>query len=586
MSYVRVAVPVLQGRRKFHFDKGRPWTILEQLLLNDLDRGPTSVSVLRARACIPERVIIEALIRLMRAGWVEMVQLPASVNFQITPEGRVVKDYEQLPTAPRRLSRHMTFVIEQITGTLFRSRDLPFVHEHVVEKREEQGEAIIRIERPERQFLEEVRPLVDALFQRDEKFVGIDPYGDRLAKRWALVSVRDGQPDGLSPRTPAKFVEEIKKVAAKFSGPAGNKQLTYAAAQANDPNTAQVTPPRRKIAFTANDLITGGADHETALKGAVGRARHWLLIHSTFISAQRFETLMPDLRKALGNGVKIDLLWGQDKNADERRSTAKVVHQLRTELESEGLDGLTVHPFSTGSHAKIVLADDGTPDKIIALIGSCNWLYSGFSSFEVSARLRDPQLVADVIHQVAELSRGGNGHWTNLTSELVAQAENQRMQKAATEGKAEVSVLLGSGHAESVREARDSADKQIVIASHRFAGAARSLVLEPLFAASKRVRDLDIRLFYGKHSGAITATNIAEMTAAAAKVGVRIRPVHDPTLHAKFLAWDEDVAVVTSQNWLSADAADDNPRQEIGVCIRSPGIARILLDRFKAATNT
>jgi PLD-like domain len=211
--------------------------------------------------------------------------------------------------------------------------------------------------------------------------------------------------------------------------------------------------------------------------------------------------------------------------------------------------------------------------------------FRGFSSFEVSARLRDPQLVADVIDQVAELSRGGNGHWTNLTSELVAQAEDLRMQTAATEGKAEISVLLGSGHAESVREARDRAEKQIVIASHRFAGAARSLVLEPVFAASKRVRDLDIKLFYGKDSGAITATDIAEMTVAAAKVGVRIRPVYDPTLHAKFLVWDEDVAVVTSQNWLSADAAEDNPRQEIGVCIRSPGIGRILVDRFKAATN-
>ena len=587
MSHVRVAVPVLQGRRKFHFDKGRPWTVLEQLLLYELDRGPTSVSALRGRACIPERVIIEALIRLMRAGWVEMMQLPASVDFQITPEGRVVKDYEHLPTAPRRLSRHMTFVIEQITGTLFRSRDLPFVHEHIVGKREEQGEAIIRIERPERQFLEEVRPLVDALFQSDEKFVGIDPYGDRLAKRWALVSVRDGQAEGLSPRTPAKLMEEIKKAAARFSGkPNGNSQRTYASAQANDHGTPQVIPPRRTIIFTANDLITGGADHETALKGAIGRARHRLLIHSTFISAQRFEALMPDLRKALGNGVKIDILWGQEKNADERRSTAKVVQQLRADLESEGLDGLALHPFSTGSHAKILLSDDGTPGKIIALVGSCNWLSSGFSSFEVSARLRDPHLVADVIDQVAELSRSGNGHWTNLTSELVAQAENLRMQKGATEGKAEVSVLLGSGHAETVREARDKAEKQIVIASHRFAGAARSLILEPVFAASKRVRDLDIKLFYGKDSGAITATDIAEMTAAAAKVGVRIRPVYDPTLHAKFLTWDEDVAVVTSQNWLSADAADDNPRQEIGVCIRSPGIARILVDRFKAATSS
>jgi cardiolipin synthase len=159
-------------------------------------------------------VIIEALIRLMRAGWVEMLQSATAVQFQITAEGRIVKDYDQLPTAPRRLSRNMTFVIDQITGTLFRSRELPFVHEHVVDKRVEQGEAIVRIERPARQLIEEVRPLVDALFQADEKFVAMDPYGSRLAKRWALVPVRDGLPEGLSPRTPPKLVHEIKRAAA------------------------------------------------------------------------------------------------------------------------------------------------------------------------------------------------------------------------------------------------------------------------------------------------------------------------------------------------------------------------------------
>ena len=585
MSLVRVAIPVLQGRRKFHYDKGRPWTVLEQLLLSELDRGLTSVHTLKERACIPERVIIEALIRLMRAGWVEMMQSPTAVQFQITPEGRVVKEYEQLPTAPRRLSRHMTFVIDQITGTLFRSRDLPFIHEHVVAKREEQGEAIIRIERPVRQLSEEVRPLVDALFQSDEKFVGIDPYGNRLAKRWALVSVRDGQPEGLSPWTPPVLVDEVKKAAATVSAKGnGAHQRMYTAAQLIGPETAQAVPPTRKIAFTTNDLIAGGPEHEAALKGAIGRARHRLLIHSTFVSAQRFAALLPDLRKAIALGVKVDILWGQDKNTDERRSTAKVVQQLRAELEAEGLEGLTIHPFSTGSHAKIVLADDGTPDKVIALVGSCNWLYSGFSSFEVSVRLRDFQLVADVIDQVAELSRGGNGHWTNLTSDLVAQAVHLRSLKSPGEGKASVCVLLGSSHAEAVREARDTADKTLVIASHRFAGAAKSLILAPVFAASKRARDLDVRLFYGEDSGAITATDIAGLTNEAAKVGVRIRPVHRPRLHAKFLTWDDDVAIITSQNWLSADSTDDNPRQEIGICVRSAGVGRILMERFNAAT--
>jgi hypothetical protein len=581
MSTVKVAVPVLQGRRKFFFDKGRPWTVLEQLLLHELDRAPASIPSLASRAHIPERVIVEAIIRLMRAGWVEMMQMPAAVHFQITPEGRVVKEYDQLPTAPRRLSRRITFVIDQITGALFRSRDLPFTHQHVVEERVHRGEAVVWIERPERRLNENLRPLVDALFQSDERFVSIDPYGDRLADRWALVSVRDGQPEGLVPRTPARLVKEIVKAAEKFAG-AGT--LTHTAIQTTYFKETQKTTTLRNIAFTANDLITGGEAHEAALRNAIRRARHRLVLHSTFISRQRFSALLPELRNAVGAGVKVDVLWGQDENTADRRSTGKVVSQLRSELQAEGLDGLVVHPFSTGSHSKIILADDGNPDRMVAVVGSCNWLYSGFESFEVSVRLRDAHIVADVIDQLAEMSRGANRHWTNLTSELMALAENLKNQSPSAGPKAAASIVLGASHADLVREARDNAMKQITIVSHRFAGAAQSLILAPAFAASKKSKQLSVRLFYGDESGAITGTEVAEFARAAAKAGVQIRPVYRPRLHAKFLASDDDLAVITSQNWLSADAADDNPQQEIGVCIRSPGVARILVERFEAVT--
>jgi cardiolipin synthase A/B len=53
-------------------------------------------------------------------------------------------------------------------------------------------------------------------------------------------------------------------------------------------------------------------------------------------------------------------------------------------------DSITIHPFSTNSHAKIVVADNGKGGWN-ALIGSCNWLASDFTSFEVSIRLRTPE---------------------------------------------------------------------------------------------------------------------------------------------------------------------------------------------------
>jgi phosphatidylserine/phosphatidylglycerophosphate/cardiolipin synthase-like enzyme len=583
MTLVKVAVPVLQGRRKFHFDKGRPWTLFEHILLHEIERGPTTVSTLASRADVPPRIVIEALIRLMRAAWVEMTQHASGVQFQITPEGRVAKEYDQLPTAPRRMSRNMTFVVDQITGTVFRSRELPFLHKHIVEERSLR-ETVVWMERPEAKLAEGTRPLVDALFQDDEKFVAMDPYGDRLADRWALVSVRDGQPEGLSPRAPGHLIGEILKAAKSAkAGPGATQSTSYEATQQDDP-LASIGWPARSVTFSSADLVVGGEEHETALRLALSKAKHRIIIHSTFIAEDRFNALLPQLTSALSAGARIDVLWGQDKEAVGRRSTMGVVQRLRASLDQGKLDRLTVHPFSTGSHAKVLVTDEGHPEKLVAVVGSCNWLYSGFKSFEVSARLRDPHIVADVIDQIAELSRGGSGHWTSLTTELTALATSLRGAPTKA-SKTTASIVIGSRHAELIREARDEAQKRIVVASHKFAGAAKNLILAPMFAAAA-ASNVDTRIFYGEGSGAISGVKVAELTIDAGKLGTTVRPILRPTLHAKFLAWDDDTVVVTSQNWLSADTVDDNPRQEIGICIRSPGIARILIERFEAATAT
>ena len=213
MSIVRIAVPVLQARRKFYFDKGRPWSVLEHILLDALANKSATVPELAKDGMIPRRVVIEALIRLMRAGWAEMTQSTATVSFYATEEGKAAAILGELPNVARRLNRRISFVVDQITGTIYRSRELPFAHTHAVEQRQKR-EKIIWLERPKHIFLDEVRPLVEALFSDDEKFVSMEASGDRLAERWALVTVRDGEPDGLTHRAPEALIDIVKGAAA------------------------------------------------------------------------------------------------------------------------------------------------------------------------------------------------------------------------------------------------------------------------------------------------------------------------------------------------------------------------------------
>lgn len=553
MSIVRVAIPVLQGRRKFHFDKGRPWSILEHILLTALARRDSTARELATQADVPQRIIVEGLIRLMRAGWIQMIQRTGSVSFQPTREGLIASTGDELPSAARRMSRNMTFVVDQIAGGVFRSRELPYLHTHMVEERATK-EAIVWIERPEQLLMEGVESLVAALFQEDEKFIAMDASGDRLAERWSLVTVRDGEVDGLASRASPELVGTIKLAAQRTPQRGSHMPTSY-----RPPATTGLTPnmilPAHNVGFSAGDLVLGGDEHHTAIVAMLRRARHRVIIHSTFISEQHFDDLMAEFRVALSHGASIDVMWGQDDSVVGVRSTREAVGHLRAKIESAGLERLHVHPFSTRSHSKILVGDDGTLGRFTGFVGSCNWLSSSFQSFEASVRLRDPLIIADIVAQLAELSRGSNGHWIGFTGDLAALAAHLRTCKRPPIGRANASVILGAQHADMVRRARDEANGSIFVTSHRFGIAAQAAVLTPALAAAHQ-RGIRTNIFYGTTSGPMGGTEVADITIDAGDKGVVIRPVRRPRLHAKILAWDDDTLVISSQNWLSADPPD------------------------------
>jgi cardiolipin synthase len=579
MSVVRVAVPVLEGRRRFHYDKGRPWTVLEHLLLAALAERAFSAGELSELGNLPHRVVVEGLIRLMRAGWVEMLQGAEGVSFRITKTGLDAVAADALPSASRRLSRRMNFVVDQVTGSVFRTRELPYLHRHHVEERALR-EPVVWIEKPPAPIYEQVRALVDALFFDDEKFVGMDPAGERLAERWALITVKDGFVEGLPNRAPPELAMAIVKAARRAPArPTAGVVVTSTAAPAIA--DAAVPQPHRML-FSANDLILGGTEHREALINIVRRARHRVIIHSTFIGEDKFKAMMPAFRQAMQQGALIDVFWGQNEDAKGARSTREAVDRLKRYLSAERVDRLRLHAFSTGSHAKFVLADDGSPLRFVSVVGSCNWLSSGFESFEASVRLRDPAIIADILDQLAELSRGASGVWNKLTSELVALAAQQKSRPAGPAGRAEVTVILGARHAEVIRQARDEATKRIFVASHRWSRAGDNVTLAPVLAAAE-AKQISVTAYYGVPSGGLTGENAAAATQDAARRGVVIRPVHKPRLHAKLLAWDDDTALITSQNLLSADPPESKPRQEFGILVRATGVARTLVDRFNAA---
>lgn len=583
MSSVRVAVPLFRGKRRFHLEKGRRWSVAEHIVLARLAEQACSANEVAQEGRIHRRLALEMLIRLMKAGWVELRPDSRGTVFQASPAGIAAASRAELPVIARPLSRWMNFLVDRITGSIFRPREMPFLHRNAVQERAER-EPIVWLEPRTLEARFEIQDLVSHLFQEDETFVALDPAGDRLMERFGLVSVRGGNVEGLPERTPAPLTDAIRQAAAAHRALDVGRAERREPRPVTDPGPALL--PARPLNLTADDLIVGAQENEDALRALLGDARQRVIIHSTFVSAAAFSRLKPDLIAAAQRGARVDLLWGEGDDARTSGRTRAAVNQLRADLASTGEEELIrLHPFSTRSHAKFAVADRQGKAPV-ALLGSCNWLSSAMQLIEAAVRLRDAAIVGDLLFQAAELSCGRDGHWTELTSELAAYAgqlkKGGRME--VKPGQSFAQLVLAPEHKAFVLRARAQAEARIFVTSHRLSIAARQAVLIPFArsaTAGHAANGVKTELFYGQEPEA-NEPDRAAITSGLDITSLDLQPQLAPVLHAKLLGWDADDVVITSQNWLSADPSDADVRRELGIHLHSPGAAEIVSAKLLA----
>jgi cardiolipin synthase len=217
-----------------------------------------------------------------------------------------------------------------------------------------------------------------------------------------------------------------------------------------------------------------------------------------------------------------------------------------------------------------------------AIVGSCNWLASNFSSFETSVRLHDPRLVGDLTQRLASLDRGRPGLWHEMAIEMTILGRRIAALPRGTGRTVPMRILLTDDHPQLVLEARDRAKQRIFATSHRLGIAGKPISLLPIMSAVK-ANSVSALAYYGRTTGVLTGDESANLIREFRQDGVVIRPVHKPRLHAKVLGWDDDFLAVSSFNWLSADPPPSSGHREIGVFINAPRIADNFLVRFENA---
>ena len=576
-----VAIPVHRVTIRVSTDEARDWSVVHEGLMLAITRRPGSLERLSDEMGLRKQVAVAAISRLMRHRLVEVDVADGAVTFQASAAGAdLVNNGRDLPRFPRIVSRSYGLSVERYSGSCFRSREVSLVYQSDLEK--------LRAER-HRVTVLEVVPGAGAVHHEvtikalteiveaggDRKMLRIEDT-DMVSQdfRFMLVEVVDG-----TPKLPAAARPGLAEVVAAAAND-GAKRLTVEAVATPDSaeeNRSEFGPV--VCDFDPDDIVMGGPDQGELLRRMITSADSRLILHSTFLNVEKFLLLADDFHVACAKNVKIDILWGADaedpetgKNAVNAAAIAKVV------AEDQTMRGLVrMRMASTGSHAKIILADrsDGGWE---AVVSSCNWLYSGFHSIEVSVVLRNSLAVADVVTAVQKIV-GRRTIADSLANELTQTARDLRRNRAEPTGTAKVTLMVGQAHEALMLQASGESTGTMLVSTHRVGGIVDPAVIKPSAAASARGVQALV-LYTQPNKPQMTKQRARAIQASAALDGVKMAAAK-PAAHAKVLLWTPDDVAVTSHNWGSASSDQSFPFKEVGLHIQSPGLATMVLERFR-----
>jgi hypothetical protein len=582
MTSLAVAIPVLKMRTILIVDKGRPWSVIEHMLLEALAKHPQSAEALANSAEISRRVVVEAIVRMMRSGWIELSDSAEAIIFGCTKSGRRAAGSSELPSLLERRRRSVQYIVDLVTGEIFKNRDWYLRVEGDVREREKK-EPVLWLKPRALKTLVNPKELVDLLLEEDETFVDAETAG--AVRRCALVTLADGAVRGFPEGRELTLLRNEILTAAQeqFAAALALPALTALPPETSGRGESELR--EREIYFSAKDLLLDGATHADYFRTVLAKAKSTIIIHSTFLSADKVNQWWPGFEAALKRGVAVHIFWGQTVDREEARSSQRSISILREDpkIQKWG-DSFVLHPFSTGSHSKLLIADTDR-GRFTACIGSCNWLSSSFKSFEASVILRDPDIVSDVLKFVCSLAMLHDGIWTNLAGEFVSLAQRVKGQPRPASKNARAAIVIGAQHEGFVLRARDEATKRIVVTSHRLGAVASPAVVAPL-AAAVRNRSISAEIVYGRRTLPVRRGDETALSIDAEEEGVGLTLVERPRVHAKALAWDDDDLLVSSLNWLSADPTELESLKEIGVWIHGVNVGKQFVDQFTASRES
>ncbi|MBY5827674.1 phosphatidylserine synthase [Rhizobium leguminosarum] len=575
-----IAIPIFRMSCRVTIDKGRAWSVVEEAILWAVSQNSLSVTDLVTVSGLKRQVIVAALSRLMRFRLIELNVTRGAAKFVASDYGRdAIFGGKALPFFPKKEPKRVGFVIERVTGGYFPQGQVRVGSRSSLEIDSDPDKREIVVEGGGPAISHEAnmaRLSQIAVNGYDEQLANVDGRTASMRSEFMFVRVIDGVIRNL-PETASESLRTIVERVASLPSANATVPVTY-----EGPRTETEEPViGHDIDFAPEDLVVGGLEQRDLLLSLICGAKSRVIIHSTFLDHKRFRDLLPEIRKACARGVTFDLLWGAERlGEDEEGKNALIAVEIARIVREDADIGrrFRVHMKSTGSHAKLLLADTESGDWIAA-VGSCNWLSCPFLAVELTAVLRTQKLVADVAVAMQRMA-GRRGLSDDIATEMSFLARDLKRRLEAP-GTATATLILGDHHDVVMRTGSGAAVRKVLAGSNRLGSTARPGFIIQAEAAVERSSNLEITLLYSVASGPLRKRHARTLAEEAAENGFRLVRLEKPQLHGKFLAWDDDDIAITSLNWGSARAPDDFPEAEIGIHLNCPGIAADLMNRIE-----
>lgn len=565
MKYVYL--PLYRMAVSYLYSFGRRWSIIEQMLLIETTTAKHTASELAIMANVPHRLVVEALINLLRANWIEVRSENDNVYFAATPAGQLRAKEKTLPERLQKDIRWDSVCVDRLTGHWMRADDLDLVYDRDLPADAVKLQPLLHTFEPNDAALRDLFRL-----NLNESLEPTTPQFRTPSLPHARVGIAFGEVQtGLAPNAPLSLQEALVRAAADVSD---DDQASY-------PKKSQMAQGVARDNLTPDDIIVGGAAHLKLLREILARARSTVVIHSCFLSAATLRNLLPDLEHASRRRVRVELLWGLhvDPEASGPPQRFSDATGVLAELPVATRGRIQLSPHSSGSHAKVLIYDDRETGQWTTIVGSCNYLSSDFDWVEVSLRTRSALFASKVLSRLLSNQLPAVGNWSGTARRLnsIWAELKHNVRTREEEGNYAISLVADHDHYACITLARDHAVKEIEIACDLYGLAAETSVLVPMETAASR--GISVNLEYTRPSKFLLDEGREPDPRELAKRGIGIGRVNN--VHAKYLGWDDDSLVISSFNWMATSVDARRSRgAEIGALIEGPGIRKILAQKL------